>query len=143
MKKRVIWQIVGLGIIVFVLLLGISAVVDRNDTATYSVSETSQAGSVTVTIEDLYVDKEVSISSNETVLQVLQALDAEDQEVRLVIKEYSGLGVLVEGIGGKINGENKEYWQYKVNEIMPQVGADKQKVQDGDSIEWYFSPSEY
>jgi predicted transcriptional regulator len=143
MNKKAIWQIIGLGVIFTVLFFSVSAIVDRNDTVEHLISETTQAGSVTITIEDLYLDKEVSISSNETVLQVLQRLDTEDQQVQLVIKDYSGLGVLIEGMGGKANGEKEEYWQYKVNEIMPQVGADKQKVKNGDYIEWYFGPSEY
>lgn len=144
MNKKTIWQIIGAGIIVVAFLFGISAIIDRNEVVKRPGQESqAQAQTVTVTIEGISVDKSVQFSSPKTVLEILQQLDAQEEEMRLITKEYSGLGTLVESIGNKKNGENDEYWQYKVNEIMPQVGADKLQVKDGDVIEWYFDKSEF
>lgn len=143
MNIKRIWQIIGVGAIVVALIFGINAVTDRNLSVENSSEVPPQEATVTVTIEDLYTDKEVSITSGETVLDVLSALAATDPNVKLQTKEYSGLGVLVERIGEKANGTSDEYWQYKVNGIMPQVGADKLEVQNGDMIEWYFDTSEF
>ncbi|OHB10741.1 MAG: hypothetical protein A3G05_00725 [Candidatus Zambryskibacteria bacterium RIFCSPLOWO2_12_FULL_45_14] len=103
--------------------------------------EVVQAGATSLTIENLYTGKTVLISENETVLEMLEKLDLEDPQVRLSTKEYSGLGVLVESINGKKNGTDSKYWQYKVNDIMPQIGADKYKLKNGDRVEWYFDQS--
>jgi hypothetical protein len=103
----------------------------------------SKAQITTVTIEGLYIDKDVQFISPKTVLQVLLQLDAEDDGVQLTAKEYSELGTLVESIGDKTNGVDDKYWQYTVNGVMPQVGADKLEVKSGDVIEWHFSKSEF
>ncbi len=147
MSKKTIWQIVGVGAIVAALLFGISATIDRIEIAKgpeQGSSQTqTQTQTVTVTIDGLYVDKSVQFSSPKTVLEILQQLDTQQEEVRLITKEYSGLGTLVESIGNKTNGVNDEYWQYRVNGVMPQVGADKLQVKGGDAIEWYFDKSEF
>ena len=143
MSKKTIWQIIGVGAIVVALLFGISAIIDRKEAPSQPVQEASQTQIATVTIEGLYVGKDVQFSAPKTVLEILQQLDAEQKEVQLTTKEYPGLGTLVESIGGKTNGANDEYWQYKVNGVMPQVGADKLEVKNGDVIEWYFDKSEF
>lgn len=143
MSKKTIWQIIGLGAIVIALLFGISAITERNEVAQESAQTIPQTGDLSITIEGLFTDKNVQFSSPKTALEILQQLDAEQEEMHLATKEYSGLGVLVEGIGGKTNGVNDEYWQYKVNGVMPQVGADKLEVKNGDAIEWYFDKSEF
>ena len=143
MNKKIILQIIGIGAIVIALLFGISAITERNEIAQESAQTIPQTQTIDITIEGLYLDKNVQFSSPKTVLEILEQLDAEDEEVQLAIKEYSGLGVLVESIGGKTNGANNEYWQYKVNGIMPQVGADTLEVGKGDTIEWYFAESEF
>jgi hypothetical protein len=142
MNKKIIWQIVGVGAVAVILLLGVSAITERNNAPNGPAQEVSQAQSASVTIEGLYVNKSIEFSSPKTVLDLLKQLDTQDKEVRLVTKEYSGLGILVEGIGDKANGTDGKYWQYKVNGVMPQVGADKLEIKSGDTIEWYFDESE-
>jgi hypothetical protein len=146
MRKNTIWQTVGVGAVAIILLFGISATIDRNNVPSeprQEISETRTSNVTTVTIEGLYVDKDVQFISPKTVLEVLQQLDTVDDGVRLTTKDYPGLGTLVESIGDKTNGMDDKYWQYKVNGIMPQVGADKLEVKSGDTIEWYFSKSEF
>lgn len=134
---------VGMGAVVITLLFGVSAIINRNEVTKEPVQIATQTQTITVTIEGLYSDKNVQISSSETALEILQRLDTQDEEVQLLTREYSGLGVLVESIGGNSNGMNDEYWQYKVNGVMPQIGADKLEIKNGDAIEWYFARSEF
>jgi len=144
MSKKRIWQILGASSMSFVLVLGFSVFIDRDQNFHDVQSrETPQTITVSLIIEDLYAGKPLSVSSGDTVLEVLQALDAEDSRLRLTTKEYSGLGILIESMNGKTNGTNDEYWQYKVGGVMPQIGADKLELKDRDSVEWYFDKSEF
>lgn len=104
--------------------------------------ETPQASSVSLTIAGLYAGRQVPLTENETVLQVLQGLEAQDPQLKLSTKVYSGMGTLVTGMHGDINGAGKNYWQYKVNGISPEIGADAYKLKRGDRIEWFFGTSE-
>ncbi len=112
-----------------------------NDVRAPMVTESVVIGSVNVTIEG-YGIAAADVADGDTVLDVLHTIDARDEKLALITKEYAGLGVLVESMGGQVNGTNNEYWQYTVNGIMPQVGADAMHVQNGDTIEWYFGSSE-
>ncbi len=51
--------------------------------------------------------------------------------------QYDSL--LVNSIAGTPNGENNSYWQFWLNGVYGQVGADKQTVNDNDIIEWKFT----
>jgi len=143
MSTKTIWRAIGVGAIVVALLLGISVFTTRSEMAQAPAQTTRQTQTATITIEGLYADKTVQFSSPKTVLDLLRQLDAEREEVRLVTKEYPGLGVLVESIGGTTNGTNGEYWHYRVNGVLPQVGADKFEINNGDAIEWFFAKPEF
>ena len=100
------------------------------------------AGGVTLSVEGLYADKQVSFSSGDTLLQVLQWLNTQDPAMRLVVKEYAGLGTLIDGMGDLHNGDGGKYWQYKVNGVMPQIGAGAYLVKSGEDVEWFFGASQ-
>lgn len=80
---------------------------------------------------------DLDLSDKETVLEKLQEL-ADNHDFELEIKEYAGLGALVERIGPKKNGAGEKYWQYWVNNGSPQVGADAYVLSRGDVVEWKF-----
>jgi hypothetical protein len=139
MNKKVL-QIAGAGTLALALVFGLSALIERD-----RISQTSpntevprQTINVSLTIDNLYTKDQVRAKSEDTVLEVLQSLNGEDQSLLLVTKEYSGLGVLVESMGGKTNGADDKYWQYFVNGTMAQIGADKLELKDGDYVEWRF-----
>jgi hypothetical protein len=137
------WQLVGaIAGVVLALGVGFAVFLGRVSAPTQPVAQVPQAGMVSLTIGGLYENKQVSVSLDETVLQVLQKLDAQDPNLRLSIKEYVGMGALVEGMHGIKNGTDKKYWQYKVNGVMPQVGAGALPLKNGDSIEWFFASSQ-
>ncbi len=145
MNKKIVWQIIGLVVIIAALIFGLPVVLKNstNQPKTDSqVIDSKQTQSASITIEGLYANKAIANPENQTVLEVLQSVNSLDQQVRLSTKAYSGLGVLVESIAGITNGTDGKYWQYKVNGVMPQVGADQYKLKAGDTIEWYFAAPE-
>ena len=97
--------------------------------------------SVSLSIDGLYETKLFNAQSGETVLSLLQRLNMTDPRLALGVKEYSGLGVLVENIGKLRNGTDNKYWQYTVNGVMPQIGANKFTLSNGDQIKWSFATS--
>lgn len=111
-----------------------------------AVPQTQQAvpqpAQVTLTIEGLYNAKQVAITQGQTVLGVLQMLNAADPKLQLATKEYAGLGTLIVGMHGVTNGTGKKYWQYTVNGVMPQVGAGQLQLKEGDSVDWFFGSSQ-
>ncbi len=74
-------------------------------------------------------------------LALLMQQNTTDPKMRLVTQEYSGLGALVTSMGGQTNGTDKQYWQYRVNGVEPQVGASGYILKNGDAVEWVFAPS--
>ena len=126
------------------LILGLSVYIDRQgDLQNAPTEDVQETINISLSIEDIYVNKSISVAVGDTAYEVLQALDEEDPELLLVAKEYPGLGILIEGINGKINGEDDKYWQYFVNGTMPQVGADKLELKDGDIVEWRYEVSQF
>jgi len=98
--------------------------------------------SVTLSVDEIYESKIITAQSDETLLSLMQRLNTIDPNLSLETKEYSGLGVLIEGIGKLHNGTDDKYWQYTVNYVMPQIGADKYTLSNGDQVEWSFKKSE-
>ncbi|TAK58569.1 DUF4430 domain-containing protein [Patescibacteria group bacterium] len=129
-------------LIVFTLALigGVSFLINQTKPSPSPVSQIKTA-TISLSVQDVYEGKQVAIAEGETVLRVLEKLNAEDTKLQLSTKTYKGLGVLVEGIGAHKNGTDTKYWQYKVNSVMPQIGADQYILKAGDSIEWFFATS--
>ena len=74
-------------------------------------------------------------------LDALMVQSARDPHMQLFTKNYTGLGAMVESIGSNKNGADGKYWQYKINSIMPQIGASSYILKDGDMVEWIFTQS--
>ncbi|TSD06330.1 MAG: Uncharacterized protein Greene07147_189 [Parcubacteria group bacterium Greene0714_7] len=129
-------------LIVFALALigGVSFLINETKPSPTQVSETKTT-TISLSIQDVYEAKQVIIAEGETVLTVLEKLNKKDPQLTLSTKTYEGLGVLVEGMGTHKNGADKKYWQYKVNGVMPQIGADQYILKTEDSIEWFFATS--
>lgn len=140
MKNVQRWQVIA--VTALVVLAAVSIFTYTSTTQAPTRSESIQ-GSITLTVEGFAAPFHASISEGETVLEVLQDRATEDSDFGLVTKEYSGLGTLVEEIHGMKNGTDNKYWQYKVNGVMPQVGAASLILHDGDSVEWFFAASAF
>lgn len=88
-------------------------------------------------IEGVLPEIRTEVSLGTTALQLLDTLSQERGFV-LRVKEYAGLGSLVEQIGEYKNGTDGKYWQYFVNNILAPVGASAYEVLQGDSVVWKF-----
>ncbi len=97
--------------------------------------------SISLSIQGLYTDKQVTITANETLLTLLQTLSTKDPHLQLEVQNYTGLGALITSMGGLTNGTNKNYWQYTVNGVEPQIGASGYILHNGDRVAWQFGPS--
>ena len=139
--KRDLSKLIILGVLGVAIVGGLTLYTNWKFTPTAPVVQ-NQSENVSLTIQGLYAEKQESISADETVLQVLEAANVQDSSIRLETKDYPSMGVLVTGIGTLKNGTEKKYWQYKVNGVMPQIGADQYKLKAGDSIEWLFTDSQ-
>lgn len=142
-NTRRVWQVVGMGVLMFALVIGSSIYTNKQSTSTEPAIQETSSGTVSLTIGGFYENRRVSIASGDTVLNILRTLNTQDPKLQLSIKEYPGLGVLVEDMYEQKNGTGGNYWQYKVNGIMPQIGADSYTLKDSDSVEWFFGPSEF
>ncbi len=144
MNKKNVWQIIGLAAIV-VLVIGLPVLLQDKpqNSAPQNTTTVASQELITLSIEGLFENKQVAITPEQTLLQVMQVLNNNDSSIRLLTKDYSGLGTLVEGLGSLTNSTNGEYWQYKVNGVMPQIGAGEYKLQVGDKVEWYFAKSDF
>jgi len=77
-------------------------------------------------------------------MTVFDLLEEKTRELGLTLKTKTyDIGVLVEVIGGKENGENGKYWLYYVNGEMPMVSADKKELRPGDKVEFKFEKSPF
>jgi hypothetical protein len=140
MQTKEYWQVI---VAIAVVVLATVGVFSYTSTTKAPTSSESAQASITLTIESFSTPFHASIREGETVLEVLQDHAAEDTGFGLVTKKYEGLGILVESMHGMQNGTDGKYWQYKVNGVMPQVGADALTLHDGDTIEWFFAASSF
>ena len=101
-----------------------------------------QGPSIVLSIQGLYSNKQVAITTNESLLTLLQTLNAQDPQMQLKTQNYSGLGALITSMGGLTNGTDKQYWQYKINGVEPQIGASGYILKPGDRVDWFFGPSQ-
>ncbi len=65
---------------------------------------------------------------------------AEESGLALKTKTYD-IGVLIEAIGHKDNGQDGKYWLYYINEEMPMISANKKELKPGDKVEFKFEKS--
>jgi len=85
---------------------------------------------------------EIVPSEDSTVFSLLEELSQrENFEVESTL--YEGMGVFVESIDGVRNGTQDKYWQYWVNNELPQVASDKMQIKKNDVIEWRFEASTF
>jgi len=61
----------------------------------------------------------------------------EESNIVLKTKSYD-IGLMIEAISDKENGDSGKYWLYYVNGEMPQVAADKKELKIGDNVEFKF-----
>jgi len=71
-------------------------------------------------------------------------LEEETKKLDLTLKTKTyDMGVFIEAIGHKENGQDGKYWMYYVNEVLPMVAADKYELKPGDKVEFKFETSPF
>lgn len=82
------------------------------------------------------------LKAGQTAFDLLNS-QAQGRGLILKTKEYSGLGIMIESIGGIKNGDAGKYWIYYVNGQMASVSADKYQLKAGDKVEFKFEKSSF
>lgn len=136
--KNILW-VAGL----LALAGGIILIAPSTSNLVTTPGSSAAEGTVSVVIDGTHEFRQVLIDGDDTVLDVLRILDAEGNDLGLETKDYGELGVLVTRMYGLENGTNDSYWQYTVNDVMPQVGASTYVLRDGDAVEWIFAESQF
>ena len=75
------------------------------------------------------------VESGLLLLSLMERVTAAN-EIPFETREFEGLGVMIELIGERRNGDNDRYWVYWVNNTQVPVGAGQYEVQPGDVILW-------
>lgn len=99
----------------------VSLVIDKGEGSPVTVTGESKEG---MTAFDLLKEKTIELN------------------LTLETKTYD-MGIFIEAIGDKKNGEGGKYWLYYINSQMPQVAADKYLLKVGDKVEFKFEKSPF
>ena len=91
---------------------------------------------------DILEIQNLAITSKQTALDLLSKVAAENN-LNFQTKDYGELGLMVTQIGDKVNGQDNKYWQYWVNGVLAEVGAEKYQLLGGERIEWKFAESSF
>lgn len=153
MKKN-IYIIVGLGIIIIVgswlLFSNNSSQLGVEERENSNVLKTAKSKAVEaekkakLTISDGEKEPktfEVEFVEGETAFDLLKN---KTEELNMVLKTKTyDIGIMIEAIGDKENGQGGKYWLYYINGETPMVSADKMIIKSGDKIEFKFEKSQF
>lgn len=115
-------------------------------------SEIINLNSVEISSEKQVEEKAVLIIDKGESAPLRFEKKAEEGESAFDILEKSGvefeyieeeMGVLIESIDGKQNGEEEKYWMYYINGEMPMKACNKKTIVPGDKIEFKFQESQF
>jgi hypothetical protein len=68
--------------------------------------------------------------------------EAEKLSLTIETKNYD-VGIFIQAIGDKKNGQDEKYWLYYVNGQMSNLSADKMIIKAGDKVEFKFEKSPF
>ena len=80
---------------------------------------------------------DLPVESGMSVMTLTEQLTAREK-LEFQAKDYGELGMLIEQIGDKKNGDEGKYWQYWVNNVSIPRSASVEPIKAGDVIEWKF-----
>lgn len=134
--------LIGIGII---LVFGVGVYAMRvqpeiGDSMSASVVQIVQKNSLMIDDGDGNIQTiEINIKKGSSAFDLLKK-GTKKLGLELKTKNYEDMGIFIEAIGDRENGQDKKYWLYYVNGGMPSVAADKQLLKEGDKVEFKFSP---
>lgn len=82
----------------------------------------------------------VKVADGSTALEAMEKLANENKDFKFVGKNYGSMGIFIESING-IDGTNKKFWIYYVNNEKASVGVSKYVLRSGDIISWNLEDS--
>lgn len=147
MKKINIFIGIGIGLIIItavcVILSGkISRFVPDREVK-ISQEKTEKKVMLIIDSGEELLSKAIEIEFKEG-MTAFSLLSDEIEKLNLTLKfKTYDMGVFIEAIGDKENGEDGKYWLYYVNGEMPQLAADKQLLSPGDNVEFKFEKSPF
>ncbi len=133
---------------VIVILIAIIAVLGAISAYNFLTVVEKEETTATVIInfgnETLWTFGDITTENNTVYGFLIEAAD--EGSFSIDTKYYSGMGIFINEIAGVEHGtdipgiddEDQRWWQYYVNGELGPVAADRQKVNDGDIIEWRF-----
>ena len=86
---------------------------------------------------EIAVFPDLAVKPELTLLELLERVTSENG-LPFETRVFEGLGIMVERIGEKVNGEDDHYWIYWVNNVKVPVGADQYEIQPGDIVHWKY-----
>lgn len=142
--------VVAIALITAISVFGYTVEGDIVELGRNYLSKGGQVAGIAVERATIVVDREagntlsmaVDVKKGDTAFDLLTRA-AGEYGLELQTKEYAGMGVLVEGIGDLIGGQDNKYWLYYMNGEMPLNSVDSQVVLPGDKIEFRFEESSF
>lgn len=144
MKKN-IYIIVGLGAIVIIAgWLFFPNYFQQNSVLENNIIEQTEEEDVILEIDEVGENPKSFMAEFKEGMTVFDLLKnkIEESNIALETKSYD-MGVMIEAIGDKKNGQDGKYWLYYVNGQMPMVSADKMEIKAGDKVEFKFEKSPF
>lgn len=143
MKKSVLAAAIIL-LVALAAIVGIYALqdntanVDKQVTATLTIAFREARNNATVSYENL------TVSGNNATVYGLTKAAAHTGNFNVDTTYYGQYdSLLIDSIDGVANGQNNSYWQYTVNDIAGNVGADRRPINDCDHVTWTFEKSQF
>jgi hypothetical protein len=141
--------LVGIGIVIIIIVGGWIIFCDKTRQIPFPESlgipqENLKKEMVSLVIDDgegMPKNFEVQFYKGITAFDLLKK-KAEELNMVLKTKTYD-IGIFIEAIGDKENGQDGKYWMYYVNGVLPMVAADKKEIKPGDKIEFRFEKSPF
>ena len=117
---------------------------ENNNKATSNTTQNQNDNKITVSVQVIGVDStlmsgSLSLEKNTSVYSALKTL-ASQQGVSISTSGF-GSTTYVRGIGGlyEFDYGGNSGWLYMVNGVKPNYGAYSYKLNDGDTIKWYYT----
>ena len=117
---------------------------ENNNKATSNITQNQNDNKITVSVQVIGVDStlmrgSLSLEKNTSVYSALKTL-ASQQGVSISTSGF-GSTTYVRGIGGlyEFDYGGNSGWLYMVNGVKPNYGAYSYKLNDGDTIKWYYT----
>ncbi len=141
LKKTSILIIIGIGIIIIGSWVVFSGKTNQSEIRTTQENIQEVVFLIINYGEDVPSALEVEFKEGMTAFDLLKN-KTDDLNIFLKTKKYD-VGIFIEVIGDRKNGEDNKYWLYYVNEEMPMVAADKQELSPDDKVEFKFEESSF